>query len=107
MDPAKDILVVFLTSHGSPDGLDVVAGHRREKLSPRALRSAAWPLCARAQQSMLVIGYVGPEAPGLFASRVKAFVDGLAETGHLTEEPTFIVASSHGGRPVLVRFCRL
>jgi hypothetical protein len=39
MDAAKDILVVFLTSHGSPDGLDVVAGHRRETLSPRALRS--------------------------------------------------------------------
>src|SRR5215216_1558887 len=39
MDPAKDILVVLLTSHGSPDGLDVVAGHRTETLSPRALRT--------------------------------------------------------------------
>jgi putative ABC transport system substrate-binding protein len=32
---------------------------------------------------MPVIGYLGPEAPGLFASRVKAFLDGLAETGHV------------------------
>ena len=39
MDPAKDILVVLLTSHGSPDGLAVVAGHRTETLSPLALRS--------------------------------------------------------------------
>src|SRR5215218_4743315 len=39
MDPARDILVVLLTSHGSPDGLAVVAGHRTETLSPRALRS--------------------------------------------------------------------
>src|SRR5215203_5419734 len=39
MDPAKDILVVLLTSHGSPDGLGVVAGHRTETLSPRALRT--------------------------------------------------------------------
>src|SRR5215213_6733399 len=28
--PEKDILVVFLTSHGSPDGLAVVAGRRGE-----------------------------------------------------------------------------
>jgi len=39
MDPEKDILVVFLTSHGSPDGLAVVAGRRRETLSPRSFRS--------------------------------------------------------------------
>jgi hypothetical protein len=39
MDPQKDVLVVFLTSHGSPDGLAVVAGRRREILSPRSLRA--------------------------------------------------------------------
>src|SRR5215207_7679339 len=39
MVPEKDILVVFLTSHGSPDGLAVVAGRRSETLSPRSFRS--------------------------------------------------------------------
>jgi hypothetical protein len=39
MVPEKDILVVFLTSHGSPDGLAVVAGPRSETLSPRSFRS--------------------------------------------------------------------
>ena len=33
MNPAKDILVVFLTSHGSPGGLQVVTGRRSETLS--------------------------------------------------------------------------
>ena len=28
MDPDKDSVAVFLTSHGAPDGLDVVAGRR-------------------------------------------------------------------------------
>jgi hypothetical protein len=35
MDPDKDLLVVFLTSHGSPEGLAVVAGRRRETITPR------------------------------------------------------------------------
>ena len=44
--------------------------------------AAAWSLPARAQQpAMPVIGYLGPESPGSFASRVKAFREGLAETG--------------------------
>jgi hypothetical protein len=33
MVPEKDILVVFLTSHGSPDGLAVVAGPRSETVA--------------------------------------------------------------------------
>jgi putative ABC transport system substrate-binding protein len=32
---------------------------------------------------MPVIGYLSPESPGLFASRVKAFREGLAETGYV------------------------
>ena|SRR3712207_3763925 len=44
----------------------------------------AWMLPAHAQQrAMPVIGYLSPESPGPFASRVKAFREGLAETGYV------------------------
>src|SRR3954467_10063408 len=43
-----------------------------------------WTLPARAQRpAMPVIGYLSPESPGPFASRVKAFREGLAETGYI------------------------
>src|SRR6478735_1690226 len=46
--------------------------------------AAAWTGSARAQSpSMPVIGYLGPESPRLFASRLKAFREGLAESGYV------------------------
>src|SRR3954447_12073352 len=44
-------------------------------------RHGRWPLASYAQGPGLpVVGYLGPEAPERFASRVNAFRDGLAET---------------------------
>jgi len=45
--------------------------------------AAAWTLPARAQPpAMPVIGYLGSESPGPYASRLSAFRKGLAESGY-------------------------
>jgi putative tryptophan/tyrosine transport system substrate-binding protein len=57
---------------------------RRDFIKGVANSAAAWPLAARAQQSaMPVIGYLGPESPAAFASRVEAFRQGLGQTGYI------------------------
>lgn len=45
--------------------------------------AAALTYPARAQRSIPVIGYLCPESPVPFASRLKAFHDGLRETGYV------------------------
>jgi putative tryptophan/tyrosine transport system substrate-binding protein len=46
--------------------------------------AAAWPLMARAQRPpMPVIGLLGSESPDLWAARIRAFHQGLAETGYI------------------------
>jgi len=47
--------------------------------------AAAWTFPARAQPptTMPVVGYLGPESPQTFASRINAFRDGLAQAGYV------------------------
>jgi putative ABC transport system substrate-binding protein len=45
--------------------------------------ASAWPLVARGQQPPIpVIGYLGSETPEIFASRLRAFRQGLSATGY-------------------------
>jgi len=83
MDREKDILVVFLTSHGSPDGLAVVAGRRRETLSPRSFRSMLNASGARYRAVIVSACYSGVFARALADPRT------LVITAAAPDRPSF------------------
>jgi putative tryptophan/tyrosine transport system substrate-binding protein len=47
--------------------------------------AAAWPLAARAQQPLPVIGFLGAVSPTGFSDRLQAFHQGLRDTGYATQ----------------------
>jgi hypothetical protein len=53
--------------------------------------AAAWPLTARAQQAMPVIGFLGSASPEVYARRLRAFHQALKETGYVEGQIELII----------------
>src|SRR3954451_16675654 len=83
MDVEREVLVLVLTSHGSPDGLAIVAGRREDTLTPGDLREILDTSGAKYRAVIISACYSGVFVPALADPRT------LVITAAAADRPSF------------------